>query len=322
MVHVTDVALGYAISSEEHAPDALVRNARRAEAIGFEYALISDHFHPWTSRQGESPFVWGVIGAIAEATDDLRLGTGVTCPTIRMHPAIVAHAAATAAVQLPDRFFLGVGTGENLNEHVHGDRWPPHDVRLEMLEEAVDVIRSLWEGGMQSHRGTHYTVENAQLFTLPDSPPPIHVAAGGPSAASAAAEIGDGLITTAPDAGLVDTFSDAGGDGPTYGQMTACWAETADEAREIAYEWWPNGAIGGELGQLLPTPAHFEQAAELVEPEDLAETIPTGPDPDEHVETIETYADAGYDHVYVHQIGPDQEGFFEFYEEEVLPRFA
>ena len=170
--------IGYALSSEEHAPADLVRYARLAEERGFTYALISDHFHPWTDRQGQSPFVWSVIGAIAEATERLRLGTGVTCPTIRIHPAIIAQAAATAAALMPGRFFLGVGTGENLNEHILGDRWPEGRVRLEMLEEAIEVIRLLWQGGYQSHHGTHYTVEQARLYTLPDEPPPIMVAAG------------------------------------------------------------------------------------------------------------------------------------------------
>ena len=176
--------IGYALSSEEHRPSDLARNARRAEEAGFSFALISDHFHPWVDRQGHSPFVWSVIGGIAQTTERLRLGTGVTCPTMRIHPAIIAHAAATAADMMPGRFFLGVGTGENLNEHVLGDHWPPADVRREMLEEAVDVIRLLWQGGVQSHYGDYYTVENARLYTLPDELPPIVLAASGTKAAS------------------------------------------------------------------------------------------------------------------------------------------
>ncbi len=161
---------GYALSSEEHLPNDLVRYAQRAEAAGFTFAGISDHFHPWVDKQGQSPFVWSVLGGIAHATERFRIGTGVTCPMIRIHPAIIAHAAATVACLMPGRFFLGVGTGENLNEHVTGAKWPAPDERLEMLEEAVTVMRLLWEGGYQTHRGKHYTVEHARIFDLPDDP--------------------------------------------------------------------------------------------------------------------------------------------------------
>src|SRR5919197_3799469 len=185
-------ALGYALSSEEHPPNELVRYAGAAEEAGFGFALISDHFHPWIDKQGNSPFVWSVIGAIAHATQRLELGTGVTCPLMRIHPAIVAQAAATAAAMMPGRFFLGVGTGENLNEHILGHHWPPADERREMLEEAVEGIRLLWQGGQQNFRGAHYTVENARLYTLPNQPPPIMVAGAGPESAELAGRIGDG----------------------------------------------------------------------------------------------------------------------------------
>jgi coenzyme F420-dependent glucose-6-phosphate dehydrogenase len=316
-------ALGYALSCEEHAPADLVRWARRAEDGGFEYALISDHFHPWVDRQGESPFVWAVLGAIAQATERLRLGTGVTCPTIRLHPAIVAHAAATTAALMPGRFFLGVGTGENLNEHVLGDRWPAGDVRLEMLEEAIAVIRLLWKGGYQSHRGTHYTVENARLYTLPEEPPPIAVAASQPEAAELAGRRGDALVAVAPDRELVQRFEAAGGAGkPRYGQVTVCWAAGEEQAKQTAREWWPNAGLQGELSQELALPRHFEQAAATVSEEDIAEVVVCGPDADAHAEKIQEFADAGFDHVYVHQVGPDQEGFFTFYGREILPRFG
>jgi G6PDH family F420-dependent oxidoreductase len=180
---------GYALSSEEHRPSDLVDHARRAEESGFSFALISDHYHPWIDRQGQSPFVWGVLGAIAQATERLVVGTGVTCPTIRTHPAIIAQAAATAASLMPNRFFLGVGTGENLNEHILGTGWPALDVRTEMLEEAVDVIRQLWTGDRVSHRGPYYTVQNARIYTLPERLPPIHLAASGPKAARQAARV-------------------------------------------------------------------------------------------------------------------------------------
>jgi len=224
------IELGYSLSSEEHGPNELVALARRAEEAGFGFALISDHFHPWTGRQGQSPFVWSVIGAIAHATKRLRLGTGVTCPTIRMHPAIVAQAAATAAAMMPGRFFLGVGSGENLNEHVTGARWPSPDVRLDMLEEAVEVVRLLFAGGSQSHHGRWFTVEDARLYTRPAEPPPIYVAAVGQRATALAGRIGDGLISVAPEAEIVRRFDKAGGKGkPRYGHLTVCWAR--DDAR-------------------------------------------------------------------------------------------
>jgi coenzyme F420-dependent glucose-6-phosphate dehydrogenase len=311
--------LGYALSSEEHRPADLVRFARLAEERGFGFALVSDHFHPWTDRQGQSPFVWAVVGAIAQTTERLRLGTGVTCPTIRMHPAIVAHAAATAAALMPGRFFLGLGTGENLNEHVHGDRWPEGEVRLEMLAEAIEVIRLLWQGGYQSHRGRHYTVEQARLYTLPDEAPPIAVAAGKPDAAKLAATAGDGLVGTAPDAELLHEFEAAGGAGkPRYGQLTVCWAEDESQARKTALEWWPNAALPGDLAQELALPRHFEQAARLVTEDHVAEQVVCGPDPEAHRAAIAEFADAGYDHVYIHQVGPHQEGFLDFYSREIL----
>ncbi|HEX2056911.1 MAG TPA: TIGR03557 family F420-dependent LLM class oxidoreductase [Actinomycetota bacterium] len=314
--------IGYALSSEEHPPSDLVKHARLAEEAGFSHALISDHFHPWVGSQGESPFVWATLGGIAEATERIRVGTGVTCPMIRTHPVVIAHAAATVAAMMPGRFFLGLGTGENLNEHVIGARWPAGDERLEMLAEAIEVIRLLWAGGQQTHRGKHYTVEDARLYTLPDELPPIVVAAAKPGAAELAGR-NDGLVGVAPDAELIERFEAAGGTGkPRYGQVTACWGEDEERAKQTAYEIWPNAAIKGELSQELPNPEHFEQAAEMVTPEDVAESIPCGPDPGPIREQIDQYADAGYDHVYIHQVGPDQEGFIRFAERELLPRYS
>jgi G6PDH family F420-dependent oxidoreductase len=315
--------LGYALSSEEHRPLDLVEHARLAEEAGFSFALVSDHYHPWIDRQGQSPFVWGVLGGIALATDALVVGTGVTCPTIRIHPAVIAQAAATAASMLPGRFFLGVGSGENLNEHVLGDRWPPASIRLEMLQEAIEVMRSLWAGDLTSHRGRYYTVENARLYTLPDDPIPVMVAAGGESAATLAAQAGDGIVGTSPEAELLDTFGAAGGaDKPRYGQLTVCFAESEQEARRTALEVWPNAGLKGPLAQELALPSHFEAAAQMVTEDDIAEQVVCGPDPDRHAAAIEKYAEAGYDHVYVHQVGADQEGFLRFYGSEILPRYA
>jgi coenzyme F420-dependent glucose-6-phosphate dehydrogenase len=314
--------IGYALSSEEHSPNDLVRYARMAEETGFTFALISDHYHPWIDRQGHSSFVWSVIGGIAHVTQHLRLGTGVTCPTVRIHPAVIAQAAATSAAMMPGRFFFGVGSGENLNEHILGDHWPPADIRLEMLDEAVKIIRLLWQGGQQSYWGNYYIVENARVYDLPQELPPILVAASGSMAAELAGRIGDGLISTTPSEDVIGKFSDGGGaEKPRYGQVTVCWAQDETTARRTAYEWWPNTVIPGYLSADLPTPAHFEQAAQLVTEEAVAEKIVTGPDPNKHLDNIQKMIAAGYDYVYVHQVGPDQEGFFDFYRREILPEF-
>lgn len=314
--------IGYAMSSEEHHPTDLVRQAQQAEAAGFTFALISDHYHPWVDQQGHNPFVWSVIGGIAQTTRRLRVGTGVTCPIMRIHPAIIAQAAATAAAMMPGRFFLGVGTGEHLNEHILGNHWPRVSVRLAMLEEAVKVIRLLWRGGLRSHHGRYYTVENARLYTLPDEPLPVFVAASGPRAAAVAGRIGDGFINTSPEAEIIKTFEASGGAGkPRYGQMTVCWAEDGAQARRTACELWPIAGLKHGLKSELPLPSHFEEASSLVGEDDVAKDVVCGPDPEQHVAKIRSYVDAGFDHVYVHQVGPDQEGFFRFYEREVLPKF-
>ncbi len=316
------VQLGYAISSEEHAPNKLVENARRAEEIGFEYALISDHFHPWVDQQGHSPFVWSILGAIAQATTKLHIGTGVTSPIIRIHPAIIAQAAATVAAMMPGRFFLGLGTGENLNEHVIGEGWPAYDIRSEMLEEAIEVIRLLWQGGVQSHYGTYYTVENARIYTLPDVLPAIMIAAGGEKSAELAGRISDGLINTSPDAEVVSAFNKAGGSKqPKYGKITVCVAKDEKTAVKTAHKYWPTSALTGTLNQDLPTPTTFEAAVKTVREEDVAENVICGNDPKRHHEAIQEYIDAGYDHIYIHQVGPDQEIFFRLYEEQILPEF-
>jgi len=316
-------AIGYTLASEEHGARELVAQAVRAEEVGFPFAVISDHFHPWVDSQGNSPFVWGVLGAIAQATERIELATGVTCPTTRVHPAIVAHAAATAAELLPGRFSLGVGTGENLNEHILGDRWPPVVDRQERLAEAIEVIRLLWQGGLKSHRGKHYRVENARLYSLPDQLPPILVAIAGERSADLAAELGDGMFGTSPVSETIERFRSGGGAGkPAYGQVDVCWAPTEEEAKRTALKLWPNAATSGSHTFELPLPAHFEEITEWVGEDDIGENVVCGPDPERHLEAIGEYADAGYDHVYVHQIGPDQEGFFDFYSREVLPKLS
>lgn len=309
---------GYALSSEEHRPRDMVRYARMAEDGGYDFIGISDHFHPWTDSQGESPFVWSVLGGIAEATERIPIVTGVTCPMIRIHPAIIAQAAATTADMLPGRFSLGVGSGEALNEHILGDRWPAADMRLEMFEEAIQVIRLLWQGGTQSHQGEYYEVENARIYTLPDQLPPLVIAASGEKAAQVAAKHGDGFMNTSPDADTIKAWENAGGSGPKYGQITVLWHDDEDEAKKQAYELWPNAAITGQLSQDLPTPAHFEQAAQMVDADAVAESVVCGKDVGKHREMIDKYRDAGYDHLYFHQVGPDQETFLREYHDQVL----
>ena len=308
--------LGFAFASEDHPPQELVRQAHAAEQAGFTFGLISDHFHPWIDKQGHSPFAWSVIGGIAQVTERFRLGTGVTCPTIRIHPAIIAQAAATSACMLPGRFFLGVGTGENLNEHVLGDRWPLPDERLEMLEEAVELMRLLWDGGEQTYRGEYYVVDHARIYTLPDEPVPVYVAAAKPNAAELAGRIGDGLISTAPDESVVKAY---GGGGEKLGMMHCAYDRDAEAALKRAHELWPNLAMKGPLGQELARPADFEAAAEMIEPEDLAESVPHGPDPEPYLKLIRDYEQAGFTHVYIHQIGHNQDEFIEFARRELLP---
>jgi coenzyme F420-dependent glucose-6-phosphate dehydrogenase len=311
---------GYWLSSEEHPPLDLVRGAVRAEELGFEFAMISDHFHPWLDDQGNSAFVWSVVGGIAARTERLRLGTGVTCPTIRMHPAILAQAAATSAAMMPGRFFLGVGTGENLNEHVTGARWPAPDERLDLLEEAIEAMRLLWQGGEQTHRGSHYTVDHARLYTLPDEPIPVAVAAAQPLAAELAGRAGDALVAVQPDGQLVEKYRAAGGSGPLYGQVRLCWAEDEQTAKETVHRLWRHTAVGGTINQELPRPSDFASVAEEVSVEEAAEGTPCGTDPEPVIELVRQWEAAGFDHVSFHQVGPDQEGFFRFWEQELRPR--
>jgi G6PDH family F420-dependent oxidoreductase len=313
--------IGFFLSCEEYAPAELLAQARRAEEAGFEGLWISDHYHPWTDEQGESAFVWSMIGALSQVTERVPITTGVTCPTLRIHPAVIAQAAATSQVLLGGRFRFGVGSGEALNEHILGDKWPEADVRLEMLEEAIAVIRGLWEGGQYSHRGTHYTVENARIYTLPDEPPPIYVSGFGPKATDLAARIGDGYCTVAPDE-LIQRFRDnGGGDKVVQAGTKVAYGPDRDERVKTFHRIWPNDAVPGELAQVLPTPAHFEQASQLVTPEMLAEQAPCGPDVDEHLQTIQEYADAGVDELYIQQVGGLHDEFFAAYEKEILPKF-
>jgi G6PDH family F420-dependent oxidoreductase len=316
------VRIGYFLATEEFAPAELLDQARAAERAGFHGFWISDHYHPWNEAQGQSPFVWSVLGALAETTN-LPVTTAVTCPTTRIHPAVIAQAAATTAVLLEGRFLLGVGSGEALNEHILGDRWPIADVRLEMLEEAIEVIRLLWSGETVNHEGRHYRVEHARLFTLPETPPPILVSGFGPKAVDLAARVGDGYCITMPDEELISRFrSGGGGDKVVQGGLKVCYGSDEAEARKTVRRLWPSEGLPGELAQVLPMPEHFEQATELVTEELLAEAIPCGPELERHAEAIQEFADAGVDELYLHQIGGGHGEFFEAYAREILPRFS
>lgn len=313
--------IGYFLSTEEYSPAELIAQAEAAGRAGFSGLWISDHFHPWNSEQGNSPFVWSMIGAISQVCD-LPVTTAVTCPTVRTHPAVIAQAAATSGELLGGRFTLGVGTGEALNEHILGDAWPSLDVRLEMLEEAVDLIRELWTGNVVTRRGRHYSVDHARIYNIPDTPPEIYVSAFGPKAAEVAARIGDGYIGTSPDPELVKGFKDASGGRPAQGGAKVAFAPTQEEGWEHAHRLWPNAGLPGELAQILPTPEHFEQATELVTMESTRESVVAGNDPAEHLRQIQQYADAGYDELYVANMGPHFSDMIDFYAAEILPEAA
>lgn len=311
---------GLTLSSEEHPPERLIEIAVGAEEAGFDFISLSDHFHPWIAQQGHSPFVWPVLGALSHATFEIDVAVGVTCPIMRIHPAINAHAAATTARLLNGRFTWGVGTGEALNEHVLGDRWPPADERLQMLEEAVSVIRELWRGESVSWKGAHYVVEDARLFDLPEQTPPVVVSAFGEMAARLAAEIGDGLWITGIPKDVIDVYRDSGGEGPIYSQLSLCWAASREEATNRVLRVWPNTALPGQLPQDLRTVEHFEQAVQMVDAQDIEElAMPLGPEPGQIIDSVNAAVEAGIDHVYLHQIGDPLEGFIQFWEKELRP---
>lgn len=306
---------GYFLSCEEFGPAELVRQAKLAEQAGFDRLWISDHYHPWNSAQGQSPFVWSVLGALSAATS-LPITTAVTCPTVRVHPAVIAQAAATAAVQCTGGFTLGVGTGEALNEHILGDAWPSTPTRLAMLAEAVEVIRALHTGRQTSFDGEYYTVENARIYTLPDRPVPIYVSGFGPKSAALAGRIGDGFMSVQPESDLIKAFQEAGGTGkPTQAGMKLCYADSPAAAVDTAHRLWANEQLPGELGQVLPTPRHFEQASQLVTRDMVASAVPCGNDVELFANAIAAYVTAGFDEIYLQQIGPDQDTFFQFWTE-------
>jgi G6PDH family F420-dependent oxidoreductase len=311
---------GYFLSSEEYTPAELLEQARLAEEAGFDGLWISDHFHPWNSTQGQSPFVWSMIGAISQVCD-LPITTAVTCPTTRIHPAIIAQAAATSALLLGEnRFRLGIGTGEALNEHILGDPWPPAAVRLEMLEEAVELIRLLWTGKDVSHYGQWYNVENARIYTMPEQPPEILMSGFGPQATDLAAKIADGYISMSPDREMLGRFrSGAKPEATAQAGFKVAWAPTQDEGVELAHRIWPNAGLPGELAQILPTPQHFEQASTLVTEEQTRRSVVAGNDVAVHVDAFAPYMEAGFDEVYVANMGPHYTDMLKMYGESVLP---
>lgn len=309
---------GYFLSSEEHTPAELLDQAIAAEEAGFSSIFISDHFHPWIDRQGESPFVWSVMGAIAARTD-LEIMTGVTCPIMRIHPTIVAHAAATMQLLCKGRFRLGLGSGERLNEHILGDPWPSAPVRLEMLEEAIEIMQSMWKGGVYSHRGPHYTVDTARLYSLPDTPPPILLSGFGEHSIELAARVGDGFVTTQPSREDLEHYRASGGTGATVAVTKVCYGEDEAKARRTAFELWPTEALHGGLSQELPMPRHFEEVGAVVTEEMVAEAVACGPDPERHLEALRPYVEAGFDELFISQIGDDARGFFEFFNRDLRP---
>ncbi|MBO9524215.1 MAG: TIGR03557 family F420-dependent LLM class oxidoreductase [Nocardioidaceae bacterium] len=317
MTHATPL-IGYFPSTEEYDPAQLLEQAALAERAGFDGLWVSDHFHPWNDEQGQSPFVWSIIGAMSQLCR-LPVTTAVTCPTMRMQPTIVAQAAATANVLLDGRFTLGVGSGEALNEHIHGDAWPSADVRLDMLREAVAVIRELWTGKVVDHHGEHFTVENARIYTRLSDPPPIHVSGFGKRSTELAAEIGDGYITTSPDSELLGLFRERAPGRPASIGTKVSFARTEDEGVQHAHRLWANAGLPGELAQVLPAPEHFEQASKLVTKESTRSSVVCGSDLDRHVAQLRECIDAGFDQVYVANMGPYYADMIEFYGERVLP---
>lgn len=309
--------IGYKLFAEGFSPQEMVRQAVRAEEAGFDFVEISDHYHPWLESHGHSGFAWSVLAAIAARTERIHLATGVTCPTIRYHPAIIAQAAATTSLLADGRFTLGLGSGERLSEHVTGAGWPVVGVRQEMLREACEIIRLLWSGGYRTYRGRHLSIEDARVFDLPQAQPEIAIAAGGPRAARIAAELGDALFVTEPRTDLIEAYLAAGGTGARYAEVPLAWAPTTDEALASAHERFRFGPTGWKVQSELPNVRDFEAATRFVRVEDMAGVFGAGPDPQQHLATAQGFVDAGYDRLALINAGPDPDGFLEFFEKEL-----
>lgn len=312
---------GYKLMTEEHGPKALVENAVRAEQAGFDFVSISDHFHPWHEAQGHAPFAWSVLGAIAHATKTIEITTGLTCPIIRYHPVIIAQAAATIAVMSDNRFSLAVGAGERLNEHVTGELWPATPERHEMLGEAVEIMRKLWSGGVHSHLGDYFTLDHAQLYDLPDEPITVTLGVSGDKSIALAAEVADGIMATSPDPEFIEKFRKAKGqDGPSYGEVGMSYAADVETAVKTAHERFGFNAFDWSVNSELRDVAGFDAAAKCVRPDDIAEKMSCGPDPEKHLEAINKWVDAGFDHIVLLGAGPNQEGFIDFCEKQLFPK--
>ncbi len=307
---------------EQARPDQLVRDLHLAEEAGFDFSVISDHYQPWLSEQGHSGYAWSILGAAAQATERIPLMSYVTCPTLRYHPAVVAQKAATVQILSGNRFRLGLGAGENLNEHVVGRRWPAVGVRHEMLSEAIDIISALFDGEQSlNYRGRHFDVEQAKLWDLPDRRVPIGVAASGPASCRLAGEKADVLVAVEPKPELGKMFDQAGGTGkPRVGQIAVCYDTNRDAAIKRAHEQFRWFGLGWKVNADLPNPESFEAATQFVDPEQVAEALPCGPDVDEHVEKIKPFLEAGFTEVALVQIGAGhQQQFIDWAQRELLP---
>lgn len=313
------IKLGYKLMSEEHGPIDLVRNTVRAEQAGFEFAAISDHFFPWLEEQGHAPLAWPVLGALANATGRIGLMTSVTCPIMRYHPAIIAQATATMGSLSRNRFTLGLGSGERLNEHIVGTGWPGVAERHERLSEAIDIIQGLLADTLRNYRGKHFQLDSARLFDRPDQKPTVAIAAGGPQAARLAARKGDGLVATEARADLVEAFVAGGGSGPRYAEVALCCAAQEEEARRTAHHYFRWSVTGWPVLAELPHPGSFAAASRQVSADAVAQVVSCGPSAEHHLEAIDRYVQAGFDHIILLQIGPDQDYFFDFFERELAP---
>jgi G6PDH family F420-dependent oxidoreductase len=313
------VKFGYKLATEAFGPQEIVRQTRAAEQAGFDFVEISDHYHPWLEAQGHSGFTWSMLGTMAAVTERIGLATGVTCPSFRYHPAIVAQAAATVALLSDGRFTLGVGSGERLNEHVTGQEFPSVRHRQERLREALEIIRLLWQGGYRSYQGKHLQLDDARVFDLPDTLPPIAVAAGGPEAARLAADLGDGLFATDPDPDLVENYRGAGGTGPRYVEVPVAWAPDEDAAAKAVHETTRWALTGWKVMSELPNPANFEAAAASITVDDVRAQFACGPDVERHLAVARPFVDAGFDHLVLLNAGPDPQGFMDFFRSELGP---
>ncbi|HWF51373.1 MAG TPA: TIGR03557 family F420-dependent LLM class oxidoreductase [Solirubrobacteraceae bacterium] len=315
-------AFGYTLMCEQSPPDALVRDARRAEEAGFDFSVISDHFQPWLASQGHSGYAWSILGAVAQATERIGLMSYVTCPTLRYHPAVVAQKAATMQILSGGRFRLGLGAGENLNEHVVGRRWPSVGVRHAMLSEAVDIISALFDSEERvSLRGRYFDLESARLWDLPEHRVPIGVAVSGPESCRLAGHKADLMVAVEPKPELGEMFDAAGGQGkPRVGQVAVAYDADREVAIERAHEQFRWFGLGWKVNAELPNPDSFESATQFVTPDDVAAQLACGPDVEEHVEKIKPYLEAGFTEIALVQIGADaQQPFAEWAERELLP---